>query len=148
MAMAVITLSAGTAFIMWLGEQMTNKGIGNGMSLLITVGILATFPAAIVETLQVTDFTSIPDVGRLLSIVAICLVVVASIVYIQDGVRKFQFSMLVVMLVEITGRPKVFYSTTGKHGWCDSYNIRFFHYDVSSHYISVFSGVSFLKKNG
>ena len=88
MAMAVITLSAGTAFIMWLGEQMTNKGIGNGMSLLITVGILATFPAAIVETLQVTDFTSIPDVGRLLSIVAICLVVVASIVYIQDGVRK------------------------------------------------------------
>ena len=88
MAMAVITLSAGTAFIMWLGEQMTNKGIGNGMSLLITVGILATFPAAIVETLQVTDFTSIPDVGRLLSIVAICLVVVAAIVYIQDGVRK------------------------------------------------------------
>ena len=67
---------------------MTNKGIGNGMSLLITVGILATFPAAIVETLQVTDFTSIPDVGRLLSIVAICLVVVAAIVYIQDGVRK------------------------------------------------------------
>jgi len=35
---------------MWLGEQMTNKGIGNGMSLLITVGILATFPAAIMET--------------------------------------------------------------------------------------------------
>jgi len=88
MAMAVITLSAGTAFIMWLGEQMTNKGIGNGMSLLITVGILATFPAAIVETLQVTDFTSIPDVARLLAIVAICLVVVAAIVYIQDGVRK------------------------------------------------------------
>ena len=49
---------------------------------------MATFPAAIVETFQVTDFTSIPDVGRLLSIVAICLVVVASIVYIQDGVRK------------------------------------------------------------
>lgn len=87
-AMAVITLSAGTAFIMWLGEQMTSKGIGNGMSLLITVGILATFPAAIAETLQVTDFSSIPDVARLSSITAICLFVIGAIVYIQDGVRK------------------------------------------------------------
>lgn len=87
-AMAVITLSAGTAFIMWLGEQMTSKGIGNGMSLLITVGILATFPAAIAETLQVTDFQSIPDVARLVAITAICLCVIAAIVYIQDGVRK------------------------------------------------------------
>ena len=88
MMMAVITLTAGTSFIMWLGEQMTNKGIGNGMSLLITVGILATFPAAIVETLRVTDFSNIPDLARITAITVICLFVVAAVVFIQDGVRK------------------------------------------------------------
>ena len=45
--MAVITLTAGTSFIMWLGEQMTSRGIGNGISILITVGILAGLPEAI-----------------------------------------------------------------------------------------------------
>lgn len=86
--MAVITLTAGTAFIMWLGEQMTAKGIGNGMSLLITAGILATFPAAILETIQVTDFTRGSDLLRIGGITLICLVVVAAVVFMQDGVRK------------------------------------------------------------
>jgi len=88
MFMTVVTLSAGTAFIMWLGEQMTNKGIGNGMSLLITVGILATFPAAIMETVMVTDIQDPKSVIRLAAITVICLFVVAAICFMQDGVRK------------------------------------------------------------
>ncbi|MBW7874405.1 MAG: preprotein translocase subunit SecY [Candidatus Cloacimonetes bacterium] len=86
--MAVITLTAGTAFIMWLGEQMTAKGIGNGMSLLITAGILATFPQAILETVAVTDFSRFSDLGRLVLIGIVCLAVVAAVVFMQDGVRK------------------------------------------------------------
>ncbi|MBR4328751.1 MAG: preprotein translocase subunit SecY, partial [Candidatus Riflebacteria bacterium] len=51
--MAVITLTAGTSFIMWLGEQMTSRGIGNGISILITVGILAGLPEAVMQYLAV-----------------------------------------------------------------------------------------------
>jgi preprotein translocase subunit SecY len=85
---AVLTLTAGTAFIMWLGEQMTQKGIGNGMSLLITVGILAGFPAAVGGTLAVTDFQSIQSLGSLIAITVLCLAIVAAVVFMQDGVRR------------------------------------------------------------
>ncbi len=47
--MTMITLTAGTAFIMWLGEQITERGIGNGMSLIIFAGIVVGLPSAIVE---------------------------------------------------------------------------------------------------
>jgi preprotein translocase subunit SecY len=50
--MTIITLTSGTAFIMWLGEQMTERGIGNGISLIIFAGIVARMPAAIVNTIK------------------------------------------------------------------------------------------------
>jgi preprotein translocase subunit SecY len=50
--MTVLTLTSGTAFIMWLGEQMTERGIGNGISLIIFAGIVARFPSAIVNSIQ------------------------------------------------------------------------------------------------
>ncbi len=51
-AMTVITLTSGTAFIMWLGEQITERGIGNGISLIIFAGIVASFPSAGITTFQ------------------------------------------------------------------------------------------------
>jgi preprotein translocase subunit SecY len=51
-AMTVITLTSGTAFIMWLGEQITERGIGNGISLIIFAGIVANFPSAAITTYQ------------------------------------------------------------------------------------------------
>jgi preprotein translocase subunit SecY len=50
--MTIITLTSGTAFIMWLGEQMSERGIGNGISLIIFAGIVARMPAAVVNTFQ------------------------------------------------------------------------------------------------
>src|SRR4030067_469703 len=50
--MTVITLTAGTAFIMWLGEQITEKGIGNGISLIIFAGIVVRGPEAIINTFR------------------------------------------------------------------------------------------------
>src|SRR5438093_12175546 len=50
--MTVITLSTGTAFIMWLGEQITERGIGNGISLIIMTGIVAQMPSAVATTLE------------------------------------------------------------------------------------------------
>src|SRR6187455_3319817 len=50
--MTVLTLTTGTAFIMWLGEQITDRGIGNGMSLLIFAGIVVGFPKGLIDTVQ------------------------------------------------------------------------------------------------
>ncbi len=85
--MAVTTLTAGTAFIMWLGEQMTSRGIGNGISILITAGILASLPEAVVQ--QAALFTgNAHDVVKMLFLLIIIVSVIMAIVTVQDGVRK------------------------------------------------------------
>ena len=85
--MAVITLTAGTAFIMWLGEQMTSRGIGNGISILISAGILASLPEAIIQ--QIALFSgNANDVVKTLLLLATVILVIMGIVYVQDGVRK------------------------------------------------------------
>ncbi len=85
--MAVITLTAGTAFIMWLGEQMTARGIGNGISILITAGILAGLPEAVVQ--QVALFSGdAHDVVKTIFLLFFAIVTIMAIVYVQDGVRK------------------------------------------------------------
>lgn len=85
--MAVTTLTAGTAFIMWLGEQMTSRGIGNGISILITAGILAGFPEAVVQ--QIALFSgNAHDVVKMIILLLIIVAVVMAIVTVQDGVRK------------------------------------------------------------
>src|SRR5438034_2017957 len=85
--MTVITLTSGTAFIMWLGEQITERGIGNGISLIIFAGIVARLPAAVVETYKLFE------VGQLNGFILIALLlgmigVIAAIVFLETGRRK------------------------------------------------------------
>jgi len=85
--MTVITLTAGTAFLMWLGEQITERGIGNGISLIIFAGIVARLPNAIAQTY---DLYQIGQLSFLLLVVltAVMLGVVAAIVFLESGRRK------------------------------------------------------------
>jgi preprotein translocase subunit SecY len=85
--MTVLTLTSGTAFIMWLGEQMTERGIGNGISLIIFAGIVARGPAAIVQSIQLikTDQISLFFVPFL---VLFMLAVVATIVFFETSQRR------------------------------------------------------------
>src|SRR5580698_10427133 len=82
-AMTVITLTTGTTFIMWLGEQITERGIGNGMSLLIFAGIVVGLPRAIAELIDVarTDKFGAFTVPALILLVAGMIAVVAFIVF-------------------------------------------------------------------
>ena len=84
---AVITLVSGTMFLMWLGEQITERGIGNGISIIIFAGIVAGLPHAVGSTLELarTGAFSIPLVAFLL--VAIILVT-ALVVFVERGQRK------------------------------------------------------------
>jgi len=85
--MTVITLTAGTAFIMWLGEQITERGIGNGISLIIFAGIVARMPAAIINTLRMWKADTI-STFMILIIAVMMVVVVAIIIYVERGQRK------------------------------------------------------------
>jgi len=86
-AISVIVLTAGTAFLMYLGEKITENGIGNGISLFIFAGILARVPESVVTTVlrfldgQISIFS-------IILFVVIALLIIVGIIYIQEGQRK------------------------------------------------------------
>ncbi len=83
----VITLTAGTAFIMWLGEQITERGIGNGISLIIFAGIVAGIPSAFANTLRLLE-TGEMSIFVVLLLLVMMVVVVAFIIYMERGQRR------------------------------------------------------------
>ena len=90
-AAIVISLLAGTALIMWLAELITQRGIGNGMSLLIFANIVAQFPQALVDSVRTS-------VGMTLLTALVIIVVIAAVIYIDRGQRRIpvQYSKRVV----------------------------------------------------
>ena len=86
-AMTVITLVAGTAFIMWLGEQITERGVGNGISLIIFAGIVAAMPAAVAKTATMVR-SGIMEPYVVLVIVVVAVAVIGAIIFMEQGYRK------------------------------------------------------------
>ena len=88
----VLTLTAGTLFLMWLGDQITERGIGNGISLIITIGIVARLPAALAQAWK----TFVPSEGGgnqvnpaiLVLMIAFLFFVIAAVIAVTEGVRK------------------------------------------------------------
>jgi len=85
----LITITAGTVFLMWLGELISEKGLGNGVSLLIFAGIVAGFPTALRQTLATYDSSQIPSY---LGFVVIALLVIVGVVIITEGRRNIPIS--------------------------------------------------------
>jgi preprotein translocase subunit SecY len=85
--MTVITLTAGTAFIMWLGEQITERGIGNGISLIIFAGIIARLPTAAGNTFRLL---STGEMGLFIALILIVfmVLVVGFIIFVEQGQRR------------------------------------------------------------
>ncbi|MCO5065820.1 MAG: preprotein translocase subunit SecY [Rhizobiaceae bacterium] len=83
----VITLTGGTMFLMWLGEQITARGIGNGISLIIFSGIVAGLPHALGQTLELGR-TGAMSTGLILGIIALCIVVIGAIVFFERAQRR------------------------------------------------------------
>lgn len=91
--MSVITLTAGAMFLMWLGDQITDRGVGNGMSLIISVGIVARLPAALIQAWR----TFVPAEGQqssqvnpmvLVLMIAFLLFVIAAVICVTQAQRK------------------------------------------------------------
>ncbi|MEO8168839.1 MAG: preprotein translocase subunit SecY, partial [bacterium] len=79
----VLFLTAGTIFMMWLGEQITERGIGNGISLIIFIGIIARFPHSIVEQFQFSG-----NIIIWLILLALLVVIIAGVVLVTQGTRR------------------------------------------------------------
>jgi preprotein translocase subunit SecY len=85
--MTVITLTAGTAFIMWLGEQITERGIGNGISLIIFAGIVARMPGAVANTLRLVQQEEM-GIFTLIVIMIFMVLVIGIIIFVEQGQRR------------------------------------------------------------
>jgi preprotein translocase subunit SecY len=87
--MTILTLAAGTAFIMWLGEKITEFGVGNGISLIIFAGIVAAMPGGTAKTINNLIHGEM-DVVTLIIILAIMVAVVMAVVYMQQAQRRIR----------------------------------------------------------
>lgn len=87
MAFTALSLTAGTAFVMWLGEQITDKGVGNGISLIIFAGIVAGLPSVIGNTYSKYNNASM-DAFQILVLVAIVVLITAFVVFMEQGARQ------------------------------------------------------------
>jgi preprotein translocase subunit SecY len=108
-AMTVITLTSGTAFIMWLGEQISERGIGNGISLIIFAGIVVAMPSAASNLLDLVRTDQIPPIGGLLLLVFM-VAVIACIVFFERSQRRIpiQYARRVVGRREMAGGMSYF----------------------------------------
>ncbi|AFC85151.1 preprotein translocase subunit SecY [Frateuria aurantia] len=84
---SVVALTAGTMFLMWLGEQITERGIGNGISMLIFAGIVAGLPAAVAHTLTMASNNEL-SVLKLFMVVVLILAVTAFVVFMERAQRR------------------------------------------------------------
>jgi preprotein translocase subunit SecY len=83
----VVTLAGGTIFLMWLGEQITSRGIGNGISLIILSGIVAQLPAAIAGTLELGRQGAL-STGIILAVILMAVAVIGFIVFVERAQRR------------------------------------------------------------
>jgi preprotein translocase subunit SecY len=86
-ASTTLALTAGSMFVMWLGEMITEKGVGSGPSLLIFVNIVATLPRALGQTISLARADS-STIGGILVLMAVFLATIVGIVFVQEGSRK------------------------------------------------------------
>jgi preprotein translocase subunit SecY len=86
--MTIVTLTTGTAFIMWLGEQITERGIGNGMSLIIFAGIVVGLPSALQNIYENVFVTEQWSLLQLVMILSVMMLILAFIVLVERGERR------------------------------------------------------------
>ena len=90
--MIVVTLTTGTIFVMWLGEQITERGVGNGISLLIFAGIVIGLPSAVMQVLDRVRAGAAMQTLGVVFLVAVMIALIALIVYVESARRKIAIS--------------------------------------------------------
>ena len=84
----VIALTAGSMFVMWVGELITERGVGNGASLLIFVNIVSTLPQSLGQTIDLAQSGDRSLVGGVIILMIVFLAMIVGIVFVQEGTRR------------------------------------------------------------
>ena len=87
LSLTALSLTAGTAFVMWLGEQITERGVGNGISLIIFAGIVAGLPSVITNTYSKYNNAEM-EIAQILLLLAVVIAVTAGVVFMEQGARQ------------------------------------------------------------
>lgn len=83
----VLTLTAGTSFLMWLGEKITEKGIGNGISMIIFAGIVSRLPTSAIQTYALFKTGEI-NIINILALAALAVIIIAGMIFVTEGERR------------------------------------------------------------
>jgi preprotein translocase subunit SecY len=104
--LTMVTMTAGTVFVMWLGEQITERGIGNGISLIIFIGIVARYPTEIIDTVRSVFVTKTLNIFVAAFILVMMVAVVALTVMMTQGQRRIpvQYARRIVGRKVMSGR--------------------------------------------
>jgi preprotein translocase subunit SecY len=86
-AIVILSMVAGTAFLMWLGELITEKGIGNGISLIIFIGIISALPAQLIQAFKLVAFDSLYAV-KIILFAIVAIIIIAAVIAINEGERR------------------------------------------------------------
>ena len=84
---AVTTLVTGTLFLMWLGEQITERGVGNGISMIIFAGIVAGLPSAVAGTIELSRTGEMPLL-MVFALFALAVIITGFVVFVERGQRR------------------------------------------------------------
>ena len=114
--MTILTLTTGTALVMWIGEQITERGIGNGMSLIIFAGIVVGLPRAVITTFEQLSTGQISLI-RLILLVLLMVGVIAAIIFVERGQRRVtvQYAKRLVGPADVR-RHEHAHPAQGQHG--------------------------------
>jgi len=104
--LTMLTMTSGTVFVMWLGEQITERGIGNGISLIIFIGIVARYPAEIINTIRAVFISNTMNIFLAAFLLALMVAVIGLTVLITQGQRRIpvQYARRVVGRKMLSGR--------------------------------------------
>ena len=86
--LTMLTLATGTTFVMWLGEQITERGIGNGISLIIFAGIVLRLPSAVAQVYEILISGSTARALGIIALLVVIILIIAAIVFVERGFRK------------------------------------------------------------
>ncbi len=111
-ALIILTLTAGTALVLWLGDQITNRGIGNGISFIIMIGIVSGFPTMFKDAFDAlyvdgTTQEQLLGIGKFALFVLLYIIIVVFVVYVQEGVRR--------VAIQYSNRSTSAYGGTGRN---------------------------------
>jgi protein translocase subunit secY/sec61 alpha len=129
----LVSMLAGTMLLVWLGEQIQERGIGNGVSMIIFAGIVAGLPGLIIQAFTTVELGGVEQIIGLVSFLVIALGTIVGIVLMHEGQRRIPVQYAKRVRQSRVWRAEQPYPAEGQHGRYDPADLRAEHHHLSGH---------------